>query len=124
MLAASHLVVHDTGGSGENDVAELTGREQLDNPLLEVGEADVVAWRDDTALVETAVELDDDLARAVVVNVLVLADVAVTLHDAEELDDDLGARADKDLALAGLLGVVHALEGIVEDGSADHLDGW
>jgi hypothetical protein len=45
----------------------------------------------------------------------------VTLHDLEELDDDLGAGSDQDLALAGLLGVVDAVEGIVEDGSADHL---
>lgn len=46
------------------------------------------------------------------------------LHDLEELDDDLGGRTDQDLALAGLLGVVDAVEGIVENGSADHLDGF
>ena len=45
------------------------------------------------------------------------------LHDTQELDDDLGARSDEDLSLAGLLGVVDALESIVENGSADHLDG-
>ena len=45
------------------------------------------------------------------------------LHDLEELDDDLGAGPDEDLALAGLLGVVHAVESIVENGSADHLGG-
>lgn len=46
----------------------------------------------------------------------------VALSDLEELDDDLGGRADQDLALAGLLGVVDAVEGIVEDRSANHLD--
>lgn len=46
--------------------------------------------------------------------------LTVLLHDVEELDDDLGARPDHDLALAGLLGVVHAVESIVEDGGADH----
>lgn len=46
----------------------------------------------------------------------------VALSDLEELDDDLGGRADHDLALAGLLGVVDAVEGIVEDRSANHLD--
>ena len=45
----------------------------------------------------------------------------VALHDLEELDDDLGARSDQDLALAGLLGVVDAVERIVEDRSANHL---
>lgn len=76
VLAASLLVVHDTSGGSENNVTELTGREQLDNPLLEVGETDVVAGGDDTGLVEATVELDDDLARAVVIDLLELANVA------------------------------------------------
>lgn len=45
------------------------------------------------------------------------------LHDGEELDDDLGRRPDQNLALAGLLSVVHGVEGIVEDGSLDHFGG-
>ena len=45
------------------------------------------------------------------------------LHDRQELDNDLGRRTDKDLALAGLLGIVHGIEGVVKDGSADHLGG-
>lgn len=123
VLSSGLLVVHDTSRGGEDDIAELTGRQQLDDPLLEVGQADVVAGRDDTSLVETAVQLDDDLAGAVVIDLLELANVAVALHDLEELDNDLGARSDQDLTLAGLLGVVDAVEGIVENGSADHLGG-
>lgn len=76
VLATGLLVIHNTGGGGQDDVAELTGREQLDNPLLEVGEADVVPGGDDTRLVEAAVELDDDLAGAVVIDLLELANVA------------------------------------------------
>lgn len=45
------------------------------------------------------------------------------LHDGQELDDDLGRRPDEDLALAGLLGVVHGVERIVEDGGLDHFGG-
>ena len=45
------------------------------------------------------------------------------LHDREELDNDLGRRTDQDLALAALLGVVDGVEGIVEDGSLDHVCG-
>ena len=52
VLASCLLVVHDTGRGGENDVSELTGRKELDNPLLQVGEADVVSGGDDTSLVE------------------------------------------------------------------------
>ena len=46
-----------------------------------------------------------------------------TLHDRKELDNDLGGRADHDLALAGLLGVVDGVKRIVEDGSLDHFGG-
>lgn len=45
------------------------------------------------------------------------------LHDVQELDDDLGGRTDQHLTAAGLLGVVHGVERIVEDGGADHFDG-
>ena len=45
----------------------------------------------------------------------VFAKRTMLLHHLQELDDDLRARADQDLALAGLLGVVDGLERIVED---------
>lgn len=76
MLPPGLLVVHDTSGGGENDVTELTRGKQLDDPLLEIAELDVVAGGDDTGLVDAAVELDDDLAVAVVINLLELANVA------------------------------------------------
>tara|TARA_R110002003_G_scaffold130_3_gene12168 strand:+ start:10779 stop:11450 length:672 start_codon:yes stop_codon:yes gene_type:complete len=188
VLPPSLFVVHDTGRGGEDNVAELTRRQQLDDPLLHVAELDVVAGRDDASLVDAAIELDDDLAVAVVVDLLELANVAcrmesvccgeinirhhgrdpktckfsakvsiyralkgqrscdarslssyqpegaqamarvvqgksrrtVALHDGQELDDDLGGRANQDLALAGLLGVVDGIEAVVEDGSLDH----
>lgn len=46
----------------------------------------------------------------------------VLLHDLQKLDNDLGRRADQDLTLAHLLGVVDALKSIVQNGGADHLD--
>jgi hypothetical protein len=124
VLAAGLLLVHDTSGGGEDDVTELTSGKKLDNPLLELSEADVIAGGNDTALVEAAVELDNDLTGAVVIDLLELANVAVLLHNLEELDNDLGGRADQDLALAGLLGVVDAVKSIVQDGGADHFGGW
>jgi hypothetical protein len=53
VLPAGLLVVHDSSRGGEDDVSELTGRKELDNPLLHVAELDVVAGRDDTGLVES-----------------------------------------------------------------------
>lgn len=121
MLATSLLVVHNTSRGREHNVTELTRRQQLDNPFLEVAQLNVVARADDAGLVNAAVELDDNLARAVVVDLLEFTNVAVLLHDGEKLHDDLGARSDHDLALAGLLGVVDRIESVVEDRGADHL---
>ena len=52
MLPSSLLVVHDTSRSCEDDVSELTRRKKLDNPFLEVGQADVISWGDDPSLVQ------------------------------------------------------------------------
>ena len=76
VLATSLLVVHDTGGGGQDEVTELTRGEKLGGPGLEVTELNGVAGVDNTTLVQTAVELDDDLAGAVVVNLLEFTDVA------------------------------------------------
>lgn len=84
MLSTGLLVVHDTSRGGEDNVAELTGGQQLDNPVLEVGETDVVAGRDDTSLVETAVQLDDNLAGAVVIDLLELANVACKTEECQQ----------------------------------------
>ena len=69
-------MVHDTSRGGQDDVTELTRRQELGGPGLEVTELDGVAGVDDTAFVETAVQLNDDFAGAVVVNFLELANVA------------------------------------------------
>jgi hypothetical protein len=58
VLASCLLVVHDTGRCCENNVSELTRWKELDDPLLEVTETDVVAGRDDTGLVETIEQLE------------------------------------------------------------------
>jgi len=94
MLPSGLLVVHNASRRGEHHVAELTRWEQLDHPLFEVCQADVVAGGDDAGLVEArrvvstsspcniqrrnlpAVELDNNLSGAVVVNLLELSNVA------------------------------------------------
>jgi len=52
VLSPGLLVVHDASGGGEDDVAELTRWQELDDPLLKVTKLYVVAWADDTGLVE------------------------------------------------------------------------
>jgi hypothetical protein len=55
VLASCLLVVHYTSRGSEHDVSELTGRQQLDDPLLELGQADVVPGGDNASLVETII---------------------------------------------------------------------
>jgi len=55
VLAPGLLVVHDTSRSCKDDISELTGRKELDNPFLKIGETDVKSWGDDTGLVKAAV---------------------------------------------------------------------
>ena len=76
MLPPRLLVVHDTSRGGENDVTELTRRQQLDDPLLHITKLDVVAGRDDASLVDAAVQLDHNLAVAVVIDFFEFANVA------------------------------------------------
>jgi hypothetical protein len=53
----------------------------------------------------------------------ILGQHTVFLHDTEELDDNLGGRADQDLSLSRLLGVVDGIERIVQNRSFDHVGG-
>lgn len=91
---------------------ELTRREQIVCPLLDVYDGHIKPGGDDAALVQTAGQVDHDLAGPVIVDNLELSNVAVLHHHGQELDDHLGARAQQDLSLASLLSIVDALEGI------------
>ena len=50
-------MVHDSGRSCQDDVAELTRRQQLNDPLLEVRYTNIVPWRDDACLVDAIAEI-------------------------------------------------------------------
>lgn len=76
MLATSLFVVHDTSRGGQDKETELTRRQQVGGPLLELAELNVEAGRDDTALVQATVQLDDNFARTMVINFLEFANVA------------------------------------------------
>ena len=69
-------MIHDASAGGQDDVAELTRWQQLDNPLLKISELDVVAGRNDASLVETTIELNDDFTTSVIVDFLEFTDVA------------------------------------------------
>ena len=71
------LVVHNPSTRCQHNVAKLTTWQQLDDPLFEVSQLDIVSRRDDTGLINAAVELNDDFAIAVIINFFELANVAL-----------------------------------------------
>ena len=109
------VVVQNSLGGGQDQVAELTGGQNVGGPSFQVVEGDIEAGRDDAALVDSAQQLDDDFARAVIVNDFELADVASLLHQLEELDENLGTRTEEHLSLALAFGVEDALESVSQD---------
>lgn len=61
-------MIHDTRRGGQDNVAELTSRQQVGRPFLNLGVLDVKTRRDDTTLVDTAIELNDNLTGTVIIN--------------------------------------------------------
>lgn len=50
-------MVHDSGRSCQDDIPELTRRQQLNDPLLKVRYSNVVSWGDDACLVDAIAEI-------------------------------------------------------------------
>ena len=111
MVLSGLNVVHDTLVGGKDDIAELSGWQDLVNELLEILKLEVESWGDDTALVQSTIELNDDLASSGIIDDLEFIDVAVLLHDSEELNNDLRDWSEENLSLTGLLSVDNFLEG-------------
>jgi len=122
VLLLGLLVIDDAVGSGEDDVAELSGWEEVVGPVIDLVEGNVESWGDDSALVESAVELDDDLASSVIIDNFEFTNVAVLHHDLEELDDDLRCGSDENLSLSSLLSVADVLESVGQNVHANHGD--
>jgi len=62
VLSLGLLVIHDAEGSGEDDLAKLSGGKNVVDELLEVANLEVVSGRDNTALVQSAVQLYHNFA--------------------------------------------------------------
>ena len=75
MLSPCLLVVHDASTCGQHHVAELSARQELYYPFLQIAELDIVARRDDTSLIESTIELDNNLPVSVIINFFKFANV-------------------------------------------------
>ena len=50
-------MIHDSSRSSQDDIPELTRRQQLNDPLLKVRYSNIVSWRDDACLVDAIAKL-------------------------------------------------------------------
>ena len=62
MLPLSLLVIHDTISGSQDDMAELTRREQVSSELLDAIEGNIESRGDHTAFVKTTDEINDNLS--------------------------------------------------------------
>ena len=69
------FVVHDSEGGGEDDIAKLSGGQDVVDELLEVLQFKIISWGDHTAFIQSAVELNNDLTSSLIVNYLEFVDV-------------------------------------------------
>lgn len=122
MLLLGLLVVHDTVRSGQDNETELTGWEKVGGPFINLVDADVESWRDDTTLVQTTVQFNDDLASSVVIDDFEFTNVSVFHHNLKKLDDDLGGWSDQDLSLATLFSIADIFQSISQNIHANHGD--
>lgn len=76
VLPTGLLVVHNTSRGGQDNVTELTGRQQIGDPVLNIVDLDVEAGRDNTNLIETAIQENGDLSGTMVVDELEIVNVA------------------------------------------------
>ena len=67
---------HDAHGGSQNNVAELAGGEEVDDPLLDLVLGNIESGADNAALVEASRELNYDLAGPVIVDDLEFSDVS------------------------------------------------
>jgi len=116
------LVIHDSKGRGQHNMTEATRWQNVLNPLLNILDTNIESGRNNTALVDAAVQLNDNLAGAVVIDNLKLTNVTILLHHLQELDHHLRGRSDQDLSLSALLSVGNSFKAISQHRHFRHLD--
>jgi len=75
------FVGEDTLVGRDDEMTELSWREDWVGPFFIVSDGKVVSWWDDSYFVDSSQKFDNDFLWSVIVNDFELSDVAVLLHD-------------------------------------------
>merc|ERR1719401_130690 len=89
VLPASFLVVHDAIWCGEDNMAELTRRQEVACNLFNTTKLNIEPRGDDPAFVDASNQLNDNLARPMVVHDFQITNVTMLLHNLQKLDNHL-----------------------------------
>ena len=76
LLSTGLVVIHDTESGSEHNVTETTGRQNIDDPLLDVCVTQIETGRDHSTLVDATDQLNHDLTVAVIVEDLELTNIS------------------------------------------------
>jgi len=76
LLASGLFMCHNSVGGRKDNVTELPGWQQVDDPFLNFGILYIETRTNDTALVEAASQLDDNLVRTVIIDNFEFTDIA------------------------------------------------
>lgn len=76
LLSTGLFVGHDAHGGSQNNVAELAGGQEVDDPLLDLVLGNIESGANNAALVEASRELNYDLAGPVIVDDLEFSNVS------------------------------------------------
>jgi len=76
LLASGLFMCHNSVGGRKDNVTELPGWQQVDDPFLNFGILYIETRTNDTAFVEAASQLDDNLVRTVIIDNFEFTDIA------------------------------------------------
>jgi len=87
-FSSCFFVVHDARGCCEDQVAELSRREKVGDPFLNIGQRYIETRTDATTFVDSTIEFNDNFVGTMIINDFKFTNITMRHHDLKEFDDD------------------------------------
>lgn len=120
VFSSGLFVVHDASWGCQNDESELSGREKVVLPLLQILQLHIKPWADDATLVQPPCEIDYNFPGSVIINDLKFANVTMLHHHSQKAHYDFRAGPEENLAFSTFLSIIDAFQRISENVHAHH----
>ncbi len=120
VVLSGFFVIHDTLGSCQDEVTELTRWQQVSNPFFHILDLDVVSWADDTTFVDSSSQFNNDFVISVIIDDFKFANVSVFLHDSQKFDNDFGRRSQQDLSFSRFFSISNSVQSVMKHRCSNH----